>query len=56
MARDEPNRSKGYGFVHMATPDAADAAMRALNSTLLGGREVKVVLSAGGRGAAGSKR
>jgi cold-inducible RNA-binding protein len=35
-------RSKGFAFVEMATPDAANAAVEALNQTEVGGRTIKV--------------
>jgi len=36
------NKSKGFGFVEMATKSEADAAIRALNSKELKGRALKV--------------
>ena len=35
-------QSKGFGFVEMADNSAADAAIKALNETDMGGRNVKV--------------
>ena len=35
-------RAKGFGFVEMATDDAAKAAMAALNGKELDGRQLKV--------------
>lgn len=37
--RDNPSRSRGYGFVTMSTPDEAAAAQKALNGSNLDGRE-----------------
>jgi RNA recognition motif-containing protein len=36
------NRSKGFGFVEMATEEAADAAIDALNGSELDSRQLKV--------------
>jgi len=36
------NRSKGFGFVEMEEDDAAQAAISAINSTELDGRELRV--------------
>jgi RNA recognition motif-containing protein len=38
----ETNRSRGYGFVEMATEEEAQAAIEALNGTEHGGRAIKV--------------
>lgn len=38
----ETNRSRGYGFVEMATEDEAQAAIEALNGTEHDGRAIKV--------------
>ena len=38
----DTGRSKGYGFVEMATAEMADKAIKALNGTLLGGRTLNV--------------
>jgi len=35
-------QSKGFGFVEMADNSAADAAIKALNETPMGGRNIKV--------------
>lgn len=35
-------RSKGFGFVEMATNSAADAAIKGLNDTNFNGRRIKV--------------
>ncbi|MBN2051085.1 MAG: RNA-binding protein [Spirochaetales bacterium] len=36
------NRSKGFGFVEMEDDDAAKAAISAINSTEIDGRELRV--------------
>ena len=36
------NRSRGFGFVEMPDRQAAEAAMRALNGSMLDGRSVKM--------------
>lgn len=38
----QTRRSKGYGFVEMASDDAAAAAMEALNKSELNGRNIVV--------------
>ena len=38
----ETGRSRGFGFVEMGDSSAADAAMRALDGSDLGGRTLKV--------------
>lgn len=48
-------RSRGFGFVEMATDEAAQAAIRELNGTMLDGRtltvnEARPQTSGGGRG------
>jgi RNA recognition motif-containing protein len=35
-------QSKGFGFVEMPENSAADAAIKALNETAMGGRNIKV--------------
>jgi cold-inducible RNA-binding protein len=42
MDRDNPGRSKGFGFVEMATTAQAQAAIDALNGTELEGRTITV--------------
>jgi len=37
---DENNQSKGYGFVHFETQDAADKAINKVNGMLLGEKKV----------------
>jgi RNA recognition motif-containing protein len=36
------NRSRGFGFVEMATDDAADAAIKRLNGREIKGRAIRV--------------
>ena len=36
------NQSKGFGFVEMPSNAAADTAIKALNETQMGGRQIKV--------------
>ncbi|MEE9280228.1 MAG: RNA-binding protein [Myxococcota bacterium] len=58
MDRDT-GRSRGFGFVEMDDASAADAAMRALDGSDLGGRNLKVneahdrASGGGGRGGGG---
>ncbi|MAG44743.1 RNA-binding protein [bacterium] len=40
--RDNPSRSKGFGFVEMATPEDAEKAIKELNGKELGGRALVV--------------
>ncbi|KIJ44027.1 hypothetical protein M422DRAFT_168750 [Sphaerobolus stellatus SS14] len=42
VATDEHGRSKGYGFVHYETGDAADTAIKAVNGMLLNDKKVYV--------------
>jgi polyadenylate-binding protein len=42
VATDETGRSKGYGFVHYDTAEAADAAIKAVNGMLLNDKKVYV--------------
>jgi RNA recognition motif-containing protein len=43
VAREEgSNRSRGHGFIEYADSDAADAAIRTLNNSILNGREIFV--------------
>ena len=55
MERDDPSRSRGFGFVTMATADAAQRAAREMNGFELEGRPIKVDLKddAGGGGRGG---
>ncbi|MCS7087421.1 MAG: RNA-binding protein [Thermoflexales bacterium] len=41
----ETNRSKGFGFVEMSTPEAAQQAMERLNGKLLDNRPVRIDLA-----------
>ncbi len=38
----ETGRSRGFGFVEMASEDSADSAITALNNAQLGGRNIVV--------------
>lgn len=54
-------RSRGFGFVEMATDDEAQNAIRMLNGTMLDGRTVTVnearpQAAGGGRGGGGGRR
>jgi hypothetical protein len=42
MDRENPTKSKGFGFVTMSSPEAAVAAQAKLNGQEIGGRAVKV--------------
>lgn len=42
VATDEHGRSKGYGFVHYETAEAADSAIKAVNGMLLNDKKVYV--------------
>ncbi|RXW20895.1 hypothetical protein EST38_g4960 [Candolleomyces aberdarensis] len=42
VATDEQGRSKGYGFVHYETAEAAEAAIKAVNGMLLNDKKVYV--------------
>jgi RNA recognition motif-containing protein len=44
VATDEQGRSKGYGFVHYETAEAADNAIKAVNGMLLNDKKVYVGL------------
>jgi RNA recognition motif-containing protein len=46
----DTGRSRGFGFVEMATAEAANEAVRSLNGSELDGRQIKVEMAAGGAG------
>jgi cold-inducible RNA-binding protein len=54
------NRSRGFGFVEMATDEAADAAIKKLNGREIKGRPIRVneaqARTGGGGGAGGGMR
>jgi len=56
------NRSKGFGFVEMASNSEAEKAMQGLNGTMLDGKQIKVDHAqerperGGGRGGYGGQR
>ncbi|HZY59281.1 MAG TPA: RNA-binding protein [Candidatus Binataceae bacterium] len=56
----ETNRSRGFGFVEMATDEAAEAAIKKFNGRDLKGRAIRVneaqARSAGGGGGGGGDR
>jgi cold-inducible RNA-binding protein len=54
----DTGRSRGFGFVEMATTEDANAAVSRLNGTDLDGRQIKVemALSSGGRGGGAGSR
>jgi RNA recognition motif-containing protein len=45
MVDRETGRSRGFGFVEMATPEGAQAAVAGLNGKHVGGRTVKVEIA-----------
>jgi RNA recognition motif-containing protein len=53
-------RSRGFGFVEMATPEEAQAAVQRLNGKDLDGRQIKVEIAkpagSGGGGGGGPRR
>lgn len=54
----DTGQSRGFGFVEMASSEAADEAVRKLNGTTLGGRTLTVEIAkpSGQRGGAGGGR
>jgi RNA recognition motif-containing protein len=54
----DTGRSRGFGFVEMATSEEANAAIAKLNGTDLDGRQIRVELSAprSGKGGPPSRR
>ncbi len=42
MERDNPNRSRGFGFVEFANDEDADRAIQEMNETELDGRRIMV--------------
>ena len=42
MERDNPNRSRGFGFVEFANEEDADRAIAEMNETELDGRRIMV--------------
>jgi RNA recognition motif-containing protein len=42
VATDEQGRSRGYGYVHYETAEAADSAIKAVNGMLLNDKKVYV--------------
>ena len=42
MEKDDPTRSRGFGFVEFETSDEAEAAISGLNETPLGHRHIMV--------------
>jgi RNA recognition motif-containing protein len=47
VATGPDGRSRGFGFVEMATPEGTETAMRALNGSTLDGRTIRVEKSVG---------
>jgi RNA recognition motif-containing protein len=52
----ETGRPRGFAFVEMEEASAADAAIRALDGSNLGGRSIKVNEAQGGQGGARPNR
>lgn len=54
----DTGQSRGFGFVEMATPEAADEAVRKFNGTTLGGRTLTVEIAkpSAPRGNGGARR
>ena len=55
MDRDT-GRSRGFGFVEMATAEQAADAVKQFNGTTVDGRTLKVELSTGSGGGSGRSR
>ncbi|MGH7948467.1 MAG: RNA recognition motif domain-containing protein [Candidatus Binataceae bacterium] len=52
VVRDKfDGRSRGFGFVEMASADDADAALRVLNGTEINGRPIRVEMATSRRDA-----
>ena len=52
----DTGRSRGFGFVEMATPEAADQAITQFNGKDLDGRQVRVEKASASGGAGGGAR
>jgi RNA recognition motif-containing protein len=52
----DTGRSRGFGFVEMATSEEANEAVSRLNGTQLDGRQIKVELAKGTGGGGGGPR
>src|SRR5207249_913911 len=52
----DTGRSRGFGFVEMATAEEANDAVARLNGTELDGRRIKVEIAKPGGGAGGGQR
>ncbi len=52
----DTGRSRGFGFVEMATSEAATEAVRSLNGSELDGRQIKVEMAAPGGSGGGFRR
>ena len=51
----ETGRSRGFGFVEMATPEQAQAAIKALDGTMVEGRNLTVNLAKPREGGGGGR-
>ncbi|OGK84165.1 MAG: RNA-binding protein [Candidatus Rokubacteria bacterium GWC2_70_16] len=52
----DTGRSRGFGFVEMATAEEANEAVSRLNGTSLDGRQIKVEVAKGPTGGGGQRR